>query len=61
VGYAATVTGAVLGFVGFIPQTFPLFRAGMVHFGTAQTSNLLARHAGGGSHTGCARGRALGG
>jgi MFS family permease len=59
-GYGIAVAGAVLGIIGVIQQSFSLFLAGMVLFGTAQTSNLLARYAAADITPGAQRGRAMG-
>jgi MFS family permease len=59
-GYAVAVAGAVLGIVGVVQQSFGLFLAGMVLFGTANTSNLLARYAAADITPGAQRGRAMG-
>jgi MFS family permease len=59
-GYAVAVAGAVLGIVGVIGQSFLVFLAGMVLFGTAQTSNFLARYAAADITPGAQRGRAMG-
>src|SRR5467141_4031595 len=60
VGYALAVVGAALGMVGVVQQSFSLFLAGMALFGTAQTSNLLARYAAADISPGAQRGRAMG-
>ena len=59
-GYIIAVAGAMLGIVGVIGQSFLLFLAGMVLFGTAQTSNLLARYAAADITPDAQRGRAMG-
>jgi MFS family permease len=59
-GYTLAVTGAVLGIAGVVRGSFSLFLAGMVLFGTAQTSNLLARYAAADISPGAQRGRAMG-
>ena len=59
-GYTVAVAGAILGIVGVIGQSFLVFLAGMVLFGTAQTSNLLARYAAADITPGAQRGRAMG-
>jgi MFS family permease len=59
-GYAVAVGGAILGIVGVVQQSFALFLAGMVLFGTANTSNLLARYAAADITPGAQRGRAMG-
>jgi MFS family permease len=59
-GYALAVAGALLGIVGVMHGSFPVFLAGMVLFGTAQTSNLLARYAAADISPGPQRGRAMG-
>ena len=60
VGYSLAVAGAVLGMIGVAHQSFVLFLAGMALFGTAQTSNLLARYAAADISPGVQRGRAMG-
>jgi MFS family permease len=60
VGYSLAVGGAVLGMVGVVHQSFAIFLAGMALFGTAQTSNLLARYAAADISPGAQRGRAMG-
>ncbi|HEY3099009.1 MAG TPA: MFS transporter [Methylomirabilota bacterium] len=60
VGYALAVAGAALGMVGVVHQSFVVFLAGMALFGTAQTSNLLARYAAADISAGAQRGRAMG-
>jgi MFS family permease len=60
VGYSLAVAGAVLGMIGVAHQSFVLFLAGMALFGTAQTSNLLARYAAADISPGAQRGRAMG-
>ena len=60
VGYSLAVGGAVLGMVGVVHQSFAIFLAGMAMFGTAQTSNLLARYAAADISPGAQRGRAMG-
>ncbi|PYO21144.1 MAG: hypothetical protein DMD85_15190 [Candidatus Rokuibacteriota bacterium] len=60
VGYSLAVAGAALGMVGVVQQSFVLFLAGMALFGTAQTSNLLARYAAADISPGAQRGRAMG-
>ena len=60
VGYSLAVVGAALGMLGVGQQSFALFLAGMVLFGTAQTSNLLARYAAADISPGAQRGRAMG-
>ena len=60
VGYSLAVAGAALGMVGVAQQSFVLFLAGMALFGTAQTSNLLARYAAADISPGAQRGRAMG-
>ena len=59
-GYALAVAGAVLGIVGVTHASFAIFLAGMALFGTAQTSNLLARYAAADISPGAQRGRAMG-
>src|SRR5262249_42417784 len=44
-GYGLAVVGAALGMTGVLLSHFPLLLAGMVLFGIASTSNLLARYA----------------
>ncbi len=60
VGYSLAVAGAALGMVGVVHQSFAVFLAGMALFGTAQTSNLLARYAAADVSPGAQRGRAMG-
>ena len=60
VGYSLAVAGAVLGMVGVVRQSFAVFLGGMALFGTAQTSNLLARYAAADVSPGAQRGRAMG-
>jgi MFS family permease len=52
--------GAALGIGGMIVRSFTLFLAGMALFGTAGTSNLLARYAAADISPGAQRGRAMG-
>jgi MFS family permease len=59
-GYVLAVAGAVLGIAGVMASSFTIFLAGMVLFGTAQTSNLLARYAAADISPGAQRGRAMG-
>src|SRR5262249_7197251 len=59
-GYAVAVAGAILGIVGVIGQSFLVFLVGMALFGTAQTSNLLARYAAADITPDTQRGRAMG-
>jgi MFS family permease len=59
-GYAVAIAGAMLGIVGVVQQSFALFLVGMVLFGTANTSNLLARYAAADITPGAQRGRAMG-
>lgn len=59
-GYTVAVAGAILGIVGVIGQSFLVFLVGMVLFGPAQTSNLLARYAAADITPGAQRGRAMG-
>jgi predicted MFS family arabinose efflux permease len=54
------VVGAGLGIVGVVQSSFALFLAGMALFGTANTSNLLARYAAADISPGAQRGRAMG-
>src|SRR5262245_30935512 len=44
-GYGLAVVGAGLGMAGVLARSFPLLLVGMILFGIAQTSNLLARYA----------------
>jgi len=60
VGYSLAVAGAALGMVGVVQQSFAVFLGGMTLFGTAQTSNLLARYAAADVSPGAQRGRAMG-
>ncbi len=60
VGYALAVAGAGLAMLGVIERGFALFLVGMALFGTAQTSNLLARYAAADISPGAQRGRAMG-
>jgi MFS family permease len=59
-GYTLAVMGAALGIGGMIVRSFTLFLAGMALFGTAGTSNLLARYAAADISPGSQRGRAMG-
>src|SRR5438034_9276622 len=59
-GYSLAVVGAALGVLGVGQQSFALFLTGMALFGTAQTSNLLARYAAADISPGAQRGRAMG-
>jgi len=59
-GYVLAVAGAALGIAGVMAPSFAIFLAGMVLFGTAQTSNLLARYAAADISSGAQRGRAMG-
>ena len=59
-GYSIAVAGALLGMVGVMQRSFAVFLAGMALFGTAQTSNLLARYAAADISPGVQRGRAMG-
>jgi len=60
VGYSLAVVGAALGMLGVVQQSFALFLSGMALFGTANTSNLLARYAAADISPGAQRGRAMG-
>lgn len=60
IGYALAVTGALLGILGVMHRSFAAFLGGMALFGTAQTSNLLARYAAADISAGAQRGRAMG-
>ena len=59
-GYTIAVAGAGLGIAGVMASSFSLFLAGMALFGTANTSNLLARYAAADITPGAQRGRAMG-
>jgi len=59
-GYALAMVGAELGMVGALVRSFPLLLFGMVLFGLANTSNLLARYAAADVSSGAQRGRAMG-
>jgi MFS family permease len=59
-GYAISVVGAALGVVGVMIASFAILLVGMTLFGTAQTSNLLARYAAADVSPGAQRGRAMG-
>jgi MFS family permease len=59
-GYAIAVGGAALGMLAVVHQSFALFLVGMALFGTANTSNLLARYAAADISSGPQRGRAMG-
>jgi len=59
-GYSIAVAGALLGMLGVVERSFAVFLAGMALFGTAQTSNLLARYAAADISPGPQRGRAMG-
>jgi MFS family permease len=59
-GYTLAVAGAALGMLGVVQKSFGVFLVGMALFGTAQTSNLLARYAAADITPGLRRGRAMG-
>lgn len=59
-GYTLAIVGAALGMAGVVQRSFALFLAGMALFGTAHTSNLLARYAAADISPGTQRGRAMG-
>jgi MFS family permease len=59
-GYTLAVAGAGLAMLGVVRGSFVLFLVGMALFGTAQTSNLLARYAAADISPGAQRGRAMG-
>src|SRR5437867_8714093 len=59
VGYTLAVAGAGLAMLGVVQKSFLLFLVGMALFGTAQTSNLLARYAAADISPGPQRGRAM--
>jgi MFS family permease len=59
-GYTIAVVGAALGLLGVLQQSFALFLVGMALFGTANTSNMLARYAAADISVGPQRGRAMG-
>jgi MFS family permease len=59
-GYGLAVGGAVLGMIGVEARSFSLMLGGMVLFGIASTSNLLARYAAADVSPGAQRGRAMG-
>src|SRR5262249_18412170 len=59
-GYGLAVVGAGLGMTGVMVKGFPLLLFGMMLFGIANTSNLLARYAAADVSPGAQRGRAMG-
>ncbi len=59
-GYGLAVVGAALGMSGVLTRSFPLLLIGMLLFGIAQTSNLLARYAAADVTPAAQRGRAMG-
>jgi MFS family permease len=59
-GYALAAVGAVLGMAGVVAGSFAVMLLGMTLFGTANTSNLLARYAAADVSPGLRRGRAMG-
>src|SRR6185369_5318561 len=59
-GYGLAVVGAGLGMAGVLAGSFALLLLGMVLFGLAQTSNLLARYAAADVTPQSERGRAMG-
>src|SRR6266508_2136014 len=59
-GYGLAIVGAVLGMIGVEARSFSLMLVGMVLFGIASTSNLLARYAAADVSPGARRGRAMG-
>jgi MFS family permease len=59
-GYAISVVGAALGVTGVMVASFATLLVGMTLFGTAQSSNLLARYAAADVSPGAQRGRAMG-
>ena len=59
-GYGIAVVGAGLGMTAVLMSSFPLLLLGMVLFGIAQTSNLLARYAAADVTPQAERGRAMG-
>jgi MFS family permease len=60
IGYTLAVAGALLGMTGVLLRSFPLLLLGMVLFGIAQTSNLLARYAAADVTPASGRGQAMG-
>ncbi|HXJ77919.1 MAG TPA: MFS transporter [Candidatus Methylomirabilis sp.] len=59
-GYGLAVAGAAIGMGGVLLRSFPLLLIGMLLFGVANTSNLLARYAAADVNPGTRRGRAMG-
>ena len=59
-GYGLAVAGAALGMMGVAIRSFSLLLGGMVLFGLASTSNLLARYAAADVSPGAQCGRAMG-
>ena len=59
-GYSLAVVGAALGMTGVMVKSFPLMLLGMMLFGIANTSNLLARYAAADVSSAAQRGRAMG-
>ncbi len=59
-GYGLAVIGAILAMMGVMVHSFSLLLGGMVLFGIASTSNLLARYAAADVHSAAHRGRAMG-
>lgn len=59
-GYGLAVIGAILAMMGVMVHSFSLLLGGMVLFGIASTSNLLARYAAADVHSAAQRGRAMG-
>src|SRR6188508_709244 len=59
-GYGLAVIGAGLVMTGVLTRRFPLLLIGMIFFGVAQTSNLLARYTAADVTPVARRGRAMG-
>ena len=59
-GYGLAVIGAGLVMAGVLTRRFPLLLIGMIFFGIAQTSNLLARYTAADVTPVAQRGRAMG-
>jgi MFS family permease len=59
-GYGLAVAGAVIGMLGVMVSSFTVMLIGMVLFGVASTSNLLARYAAADITPAAQRGRAMG-
>jgi MFS family permease len=59
-GYLLAVLGSVLGMVGVVTRSFPIFLLGMFCFGFGQASSMLGRFAAADVSTASQRGRAIG-